>query len=751
MRRRERIGLLLLLATTTLAVAPTRAHAQMCSRALSVRIGPRGLGFIAETVKPLVPTSIDVPDVDKVVLDWPITDNDARVKMSGVKASVDLKDLRIFSNGTSLHLAAVVDVGANGPVQIDNPYVGFGSASCQLDVALKKLSVDVGARIDMDAGHVKVEITDAKIDFDEQASRVALTGCTLGEVLSAVVKFIKNHFSGAIKSLAEKIARDRVPPLLEARLAGTLEKSGQINDVSYTARLDALKADFNGVQADIGAQLGFAAPAGGAPCLAGVDTTPPATCNGPAPQLSAGIETMFAAGINEALLQSVVHSAWRAGKLCIDSDALAQSKPELLSKLDGLGTMLGQPAGTKMSFQVKIGRAPRVRISEAFGLLLDLDELEISMQLTPPNAPAGGMRILASLTVGAKPSVSPESGAITVSLRQAVVKRMELLGAQPGTPGFGMDPARLTRFIDTVGMPLLQKRMGEIQLSPSVIGLEGLAQSQSASPIGAIAGNLLVELKQIQMRDGYAAAYLDVHRKQVTDDRQPPATSIVEAPNGIVGPAMIKIVVTGNDNETPAALLRYRYRLDGGQWSETTYNRRIDVVAAAGQHEVEIAAVDQQGNVDSSPVRVVYSVDENPPDLQVSKVPPNVLEEPTATVHFSGSDDITPAAQLAYRAELFRQPQGGGAPELVSQGEWLVGAAFASMQPTGDGIYTMRVTVRDGAGNVTSKDFGFVVHSGGGCSVGASPSTATSTLPLLLGLLALVGIARRRRRRRSAR
>ncbi len=306
------------------------------------------------------------------------------------------------------------------------------------------------------------------------------------------------------------------------------------------------------------------------------------------------------------------------------------------------------------------------------------------------------------------------------------VDRLQIVGVK-GLE-LGLDPARLQRFIAEVALPVLQNRLQGLQLSPAVISAMNL---------------VFVELKQIQTGDGFLAAYLDAHTLLgAAKDTKAPETQIVKAPGPTVGPQVVQIQVAGSDDQTPPGLLRYKARVDGGAWSEPTFSRRVDVVTYGGAHTIEIAALDLQGNLDPTPARLQLAVDESSPELTITSRPESIIAESEIAIAFTGSDDLTPAAQLSFGAELYRMPAQGGAPELVQSRLFEAGISRVSFDRLEDGVYKARVIAKDSAGNVTSKDIGFTVYREGGCAVAGRGGDSALAL-LLLGLL----IAIRRRAR----
>ena len=91
-----------------------------------------------------------------------------------------------------------------------------------------------------------------------------------------------------------------------------------------------------------------------------------------------------------------------------------------------------------------------------------------------------------------------------------------------------------------------------------------------------------------------------------TGDTTPPATQILSGPaNGAtVCGNSVTLTVTGTDNQTPTASLRYEYSLDGAAFTAPRRSTTITLMGLAdGPHTVKVAAVDQAGNVDPNPPR----------------------------------------------------------------------------------------------------------------------------------------------------
>jgi hypothetical protein len=411
--------------------------------------------------------------------------------------------------------------------------------------------------------------------------------------------------------------------------------------------------------------------------------------------------------------------------LCIDSNS-PKLQPLLSENLGNVASGLGLPANTKLEFALRLLEAPFVRLTAASGMELFLRNFHLRLTMIPPGGPLNQAFISADLGVSVKPWVDPATNSISMDLGQVTVARLEIQGKDGQPANLQLDPARLQRFIEHVALPVLRERLSASPVSPSVFNVK----------------TFQVELKQMMVNEGSLAAYVDAYQLEATGDPTPPETLLVKSPGQEVGPQVVRITVRGNDARTPAALLRFSARIDGGPWSEPKYGGRIDVTTHGGTHVVEIAAMDHDGNIDPSPLNLRFTVDAMVPLLTIHSRPDSLISGSSASVSFSGSDDRTVEGQLRFTAELFRVPDGGGNPEVVATKEVPPGENTVTFDGLADGIHRIRITVEDGVGNVTSQDVGFVVDNSSGCSAAPGrprPPASPGLLLILLGvgLLAL--------------
>lgn len=690
------------------------ARAQICGKSVALRVNTQGLNFVGEQVLPLIPTEIDIPAVDKVIVDWPLTSDDARVVLTGLTAKLNIRELRFYMGGSALHASVVADVSTKGPVDVHNAYASFGTAECNADVDLQGVQVSLGLKVTTVAGRIQVDITNVNFGLDNQATKIQLNDCAIGTLVTAVVDFLRSHFMESIEKGVESLAKEKIAALIEEKLDRTIAYSGETETMSYAARLESVDTDTSGVELSLGAQLDFARGQI-APCLGGYEVAEPQTCVGVAPRLKMNYPSMFSAGVSEALVNNTLHSIWRSGRLCLDSRTI--ENPAISSAIANLSGALGQPEGTNIDFSFRLSSAPVLHLSASHGAVLKLTGVMLQVDLGRDQTSAGRVNVEANLAIRVKPSIDPMSNTVTLDLEEISVERFNLLGET----ALMLDPARLQVYLQNVVVPLLQKRLQEQQLSPAVLSAQ----------------HYLVALKQIDVGDGYLGVYLDAYEPGQLGDETAPAVKLVQDPGSLISPRVVQVYVTAADNLTPTTLIRYRHRLDGGTWSELSYSSRVDMVAENPTHQLEIVAVDQKGNTSSNPLMLNFEVDALPPRLSIHSAPASLIGSEPLSVTFSGSDDRSADQSLLYEVELMGVPELGGTPQILESRPYQMSLREATFSPRENGVYKIRVTVQDEAGNVTSADSGFVVEAGGCALSGARPSSLAIFLFMTFLLLTL--------------
>ncbi len=684
-------------------IALTRpASAEVCPNAIALRVNEPGLRFVAQQAKPLLPKRIDLPALDASVAG-------VSVKAAPLTATIEISKLELSIKNSALRLLGRADISTGGAVAV-------GSSQCTADVQLRALTIDAGLKVDTVSGQVRVTVTDLTVDLDNKTSVIALKGCTLGSILTTVLDFVRSHFMGAIQSAIEGIAKDKIPSLVADKLGATLEYSHTFKGFAFTGRLESLQTDSAGILATLGVGIENTTPT--APCASSGGAAPSCVA-AVMPQLSPGGSAMLGVAVTSALLNRGLHRVHQSGMLCIDSESL--TLPALQQQLVGLAPILGLPATTKLGFSVRLAKAPRLRMRPSHGVELLVDGLQVELRLQAPYGQVERAQIKADIVVAATPWIDPNKNSVALDLHHLALNGVALGGATAGA--LALDPERLSRFLSDVIVPLLRARLSETQLSPSLMNVS----------------DYVVELATMQVSDGYLSAQLNAYVPRAVGDREGPDTVLRQGPadRSVIGPQVLHLQVEGKDNITPAALMRYKLRIDGGAWSEPTYGGRFEIAIETTTARVEVAAIDEDDNVDVSPLKLDLRVDAEMPQLTITSRPDALIDGGSAEVGFVASDNRTPVGGLTVMAKLLRVPDGGGLPQVIDEQVVAAGMTRVGFEGFEGGVYKIRVIVKDEVGNVTSQDVGFVVDEGG-CS--ALPGAGSMGFPIVLLMLLMVAV-----------
>jgi sugar lactone lactonase YvrE len=169
--------------------------------------------------------------------------------------------------------------------------------------------------------------------------------------------------------------------------------------------------------------------------------------------------------------------------------------------------------------------------------------------------------------------------------------------------------------------------------------------------------------------------------RNVIVDNTPPDTTITAGPSGAVVTDGVSFEFSGDDALTPAAMLAFAWRLDGGAWSPFGMDRRATLPGlGGGPHRFEVKARDLAGNEDPAPASRDFSIDA----LRVTIVEPGEGAAVAAGVLLVRGGIDTGGAEAGVSVN--------GVRGFVSGTEW---AAQVAVEP---GTTTLVATVTTAAG-----------------------------------------------------
>jgi hypothetical protein len=179
-------------------------------------------------------------------------------------------------------------------------------------------------------------------------------------------------------------------------------------------------------------------------------------------------------------------------------------------------------------------------------------------------------------------------------------------------------------------------------------------------------------------------------------DTTPPDTSITAGPAGTITQNSASFTWTGTDNVTSTANLVYASRLEPLEASFTAFNSattRTFSNLANGSYTLHVKARDQANLEDPTPATRAFTVnvpasDTTPPDTSITAGPPGTITQNSASFTWTGTDNVTPTANLVYASRL--EPLEAGFTAFSS-------TTTRTFSNLANGSYTLHVKARDQA------------------------------------------------------
>jgi hypothetical protein len=128
-------------------------------------------------------------------------------------------------------------------------------------------------------------------------------------------------------------------------------------------------------------------------------------------------------------------------------------------------------------------------------------------------------------------------------------------------------------------------------------------------------------------------------------DATAPDTTIASQPPASTTASSATFAFAGTDN---VGVTGYECKLDSGTWAVCSSPKAYGSLAA-GSHTFAVRAEDAAGNVDGSPSSVTWTVDTTAPDTSISSSPPSPTNATSASIAFSGIDNV---AVASYECQL---------------------------------------------------------------------------------------------------
>lgn len=671
---------------------------------LALTIRPSGLSQIADAARQFFPPEIALETtIEKQIVNCPFTENDTVATVDNIVAAVQWNDLSLRVANDMLVVDANIDFNVGANLSAVNFYACFGSIQC--DASFTTTGLDIVANLALmtgEDGRVTLANSNVDVHLDMTDFELDVEGCALGNLVELVTDFMGNW------------VLDKLEDRLEAKLGGLMSERVAGLDFILPEQIDRngflLEPSLNQLQLDdtqgiqILGDVSVVGPAGPVQFEA-IDANAEAL---PASFTDGGI----AIAASDSLVSKSLAEAYHAG---LFDAALSEAIPTIELSQEGLSQKLGLPPGTTVDVRLLLGTAPTVAFGRGdSGARVALPDVRIDITTNSPNNAEGTMSVLADIALDARFVVT--DGALAIRVEDLLLEELQIA---VGTSIIEPDPVRIQRFIRDVGVPMLSARLSNLPIAPVLQPMDGA----------------FVWVRGLETEGGWLRMGVDLVLPDLNDNVAP-ETSLPEIQ--IVAAGLAAVPVAGTDNTTPGPLLRYMAWLDGEPLTEEpTFLESVRFSAADGEHVLEVAALDLNGNIDDTPSRLDLIVDGTAPELVVESFPGAVVAD-VVTASWRSIDDRGTAKT---RWEI-RIAGSDSVKEIVASGEGGANGTLEVQDLSASELYVLHLIAEDEAGNTTSREFGFAMEQGGGCSVAGTGNGAW-----FLGLILLAMVVSRRRRK----
>jgi WD40 repeat protein/subtilase family serine protease len=186
------------------------------------------------------------------------------------------------------------------------------------------------------------------------------------------------------------------------------------------------------------------------------------------------------------------------------------------------------------------------------------------------------------------------------------------------------------------------------------------------------------------------------------EDRDPPDTFIVEGPEegALVCREPVRFRWEGFDDATPSNELLFRWRLDGGDWSDWTRDTSVDLTGLSnGEHTFEVQARDLADRIDETPASRTFRFrndDPNPPQISNIQVDAQINR---ATIQWTTDEPSTSQVEYRRQGETTWQRTNLDTNLVTDHTVTITGLV-------GNRTYEFRVLSRDECGNEAVSEIG---------------------------------------------
>ncbi|MFK7984709.1 MAG: hypothetical protein AB8I08_01680 [Sandaracinaceae bacterium] len=705
--------LLSLLLVLLAGSAPAAASAQY---GFALRVTNPGLDELATAALPRLPTTVPVGPINREL--YECSDGDLiTAEVPAFDVGLNWRALALEAVDGSLEVQVTTDVDVNAPnIVLDNVLACAGRERCDLAVMLSNLSATValGASTTPEG---RIEFNGAMVDITIAPEDVALDSesCAVGDLAEVVFESLQDLAVNLVLPILEDTISEQIGLLLTEMFGDSVALSFELENLT----LDAALSDLELTTSQGITMLGDGSLTWTGPLLR--DREVPDFPEAEGTPLPFGYEGQFQVAASDRLVNEALFEAWRGGllKQLIEAQALSFNLGS-----SAITNQIGLDGGARLDIGLDLAEP----LVASFGRVapnvteIAIEGLTIQVDVTPDAGGTSRIDVGVDGTVAAALRIDRDLGGLVLEVDDLTIDELRI---ESENEDLRLDRARLASFITRTITPILSGALSGLPVAPSLNGFDGT----------------FVDLRLTESVDGWQRIGADLHTPDPSDSTAP-ETQWTDAPT-LVGAGTFAFVATGSDDSTPEGLLRFNAWLDGTPLNEEPSSvRTFRVSAEQGEHVIEVAAIDLNGNEDASRASHTFFVDSTPPELTLVEGPAGIIQTTFATATWTMSDSEG-GVQASWE---LRRIEDDGSTVAVQVGPLSDATSHELTRLEGGELYEFEVTAVDDAGNVTSQTLGFGVDPSlaSGCAV--SPRDGRPSPLPVMWVLVVAGVVVWRRR-----
>lgn len=577
-----------------------------------VLLSPATIDLVARALTERANRAFAVPELEKDL--WSCGfGSGAHAIVRGLTFTLHIGALQVVPAQGKLGIQFVASVNGSGKVKAKKLACVAGDIGCDITFSISSVPVQIVIAPQVAADRVTLAEPQVEVGLDKKQLNIDVSGCRSAELLEELYKLFEEKVIDMLRSQVRDLVKDE----LADRLGGLLEKvsqlSGEAGDLRFTAVPTGVPTVDGGIGVD--AEVKVEATEQASCALTGDVPAPPQV---QPPKFSFRGEHVGLA-LSRTVLQEALVEVWRSGMLCIGE-----------AEGGGLGGTISANAPNP----------PQVVLEPAGEALVEVLLPGVELLLQKDEGVNATMDVRVELRVAVD-----VSSAVLLSDPRVSIENLKAPASEEGSLDYG---ALLPELLP----PIIVEQLRDIPLLPRVLA-KGVG--------GGDLGEYYLHVTRTETTAEHVLAYADLFAQNVAD-KTPPETELVDAPEGWTKKKVV-LRAQGNDDDTPEGLLRYAWRVDGGEWSKPDGSASFEAELESGEHTIAVVAIDLNDNGDPSPAESTFRVDGVAPTIKIVQAPPDVVEQPKFVVVVELEDDVAAADRMAVRIVLDREASADEAPE----------------------------------------------------------------------------------------